>query len=154
MLSGRRRVPLGIWLIIGFFVLSTAIWVFGQGGALVAYDTVASLGFQDVRESVDPILVQVNRGIAFADVVVQVPLFVVAIIGLWRLRFYGAVASWLASGIHVYWPTAAWSKQYLHLQAGVKCEPFAPSLHGILAFFLLFAIWASWYLYRNRQLLK
>lgn len=149
-----KKVPLGLWLIIGFFVLNIVIWVVGQGGALVAYDTVAPLGFQETRESVDPILVQVNRGIAFADVVVQIPLFITAIIGLWRLRFYGAVAAWLALGVHIYWPTVAWAKQYLYLQAGVKADPFAPSLHGILAFFLLFSVWASWYLYTNRQLLK
>jgi hypothetical protein len=150
----QRKVPLGIWLIIGFFILSAAIWVFGQGGAVVAYDAVANLGFQEARESAHPIVIEVNRGIAFADVVVQVPLFLVAIVGLWRLRLYGAVASWLALGIHIYWPVVAWAKQCFYLRAGVKCEPFSNSFHGILAFFALFAVWASWYLYRNRQLFR
>ena len=150
----RRSVPVGVWLIIGFFVLSTAIWIFGQGGAVVAYDAVAALGFQEAPESVHPILVEVNRGIAFADVAVQVPLFIFAIIGLWRLRFYGAVTSWLALGVHMYWPTAAWAKQYLYLQAGVKCEPFDPSFHVVLAFFVVFSLWASWYLYTRRQLFE
>ena len=150
----HQKVPLGIRLIMGFLALSAAIWVIGQGGALIAYDAVAALGLQEVRESVDPIVVVVNRGIAFADVAVQLPLFILAIIGLWRLRFYGAVASWLALGAHMYWPMAAWAKQYLYTQAGVKCEPFALSFHGTLAFFFLFAAWASWYLYRNRELFE
>ena len=141
-------------MIIGFFVLSIVFWVVGQGGALIAYDTVAAFGLQETRESVDPILVEVNRGIAFADVVIQLPLFIFAIIGLWRLRFYGAVTAWLTLGVHIYWPTVAWAKQYFYLQAGVKAEPFAISLHGALAFFFLFSVWASWYLYKNRQLLK
>ena len=150
----RQSLPVGIWLIMGFLVLSAAIWIFGQGGALVAYDFVAALGFQEIRESVDPVVVQVNRGIAFADVAVQLPLFIVAIIGLWRRRFYGAVASWAAMGIHAYWPAAAWAKQYFYLQAGVKCEPFALGIHAFLAFFFVFAIWASWYLCRRRQLFE
>ncbi len=150
----QQKVPLGIWLIIAFFVLSIVIWVVGQGGALIAYNTVASFGFQETRESVDPILVEVNRGIAFADVVIQVPLFIFAIIGLGRLKFYGAVTAWITLGVHIYWPTVAWAKQYFYLHAGVKCEPFALSLHGILAFFFLFSVWSSWYLYKNRQLLK
>jgi len=99
-------------------------------------------------------VVEVNRGIAFADVVIQVPLFVLAIIGLWRLRFFGVVAAWLTMGVHMYWPTVAWAKQYFYLKAGVKCEPFAVSLHGILAFFFFCSVWASWYLYKNRQLFR
>ncbi len=150
----KNKTPLGIWLIIGFFVLSIVIWVVGQGGALVAYDAVAAFGFQETRESIDPILVHVNRGIAFADVVIQVPLFLLAIVGLWRLRFFGAVAAWLTLGVHMYWPTAAWAKQHFYLQEGVKCEPFAFSLHCILAFFFFYSVWASWYLFRNRQLFK
>jgi hypothetical protein len=150
----QQKLPLGTRLIIGFLALSAAIWIVGQGGALVAYDAVAALGFNEIRESADPVVIEVNRGIAFADVAIQLPLFVIAIVGLWRRRVYGAVASWLALGIHIYWPTAAWAKQYLYLQAGVKCEPFALSLHAVLAFFCLFSIWAIWYLYRRRALFE
>ena len=153
-MESPHKVPLGIRLIMGFLVLSAAIWVFGQGGALVAYDAVAALGFQEVPESIDPILVVVNRGIAFGDVAVQLPLFIIAFIGLWRRRFYGAVASWLAMGIHMYWSTVAWAKQCLYLRAGVKCEPFALSFHVVLAFFFLFAVWASWYLCKRRELFE
>lgn len=80
-------------MIIGFFALLIVFWIVGQGGAVVAYDVVASLGAQESPDRVDPVIVQVNRGIAFADVVVQLPRFVVAIIGLLRLRFYGAIAA-------------------------------------------------------------
>ena len=148
----QQKVPLGIWLISGFFVICIAIWVVGQGGAVVAYDTVAAYGLQDSRASVDPILVDVNRGIAFADVAIQLPFFALAVIGLWRLKFYGAVTAWIALGIHMYWITVAWAKQYFYLQAGVKCVPIAISFHGAMVFVSRFSIWASWYLYKNRQL--
>jgi len=151
-MENHHIVPLGIRLIVGFFVLSILLWIIGQGGALISYDSVAKFGFQDSRESVDPVIVEVNRGIAFADVLIQIPLFVLAAIGLWRLKFWGALASWMALGINVYWTTVAWAKQYFYLHASVKCEPFAMALHGALAFIFLFSVWASWHLFKNRML--
>ena len=148
----QKKVPLGVKLIIGFFGLSIIGWTVGQGGAVIAYDTVAQLGFQESRESVDPVIVEVNRGIAFADVVIEIPLFILAIIGLWRLRLFGAVATWMVAGMNVYWTTVAWAKQHFYLQAGVKCEPLAIPTHGTLAFVFLFSAWASWYLFKNRPL--
>jgi len=139
-------------LIIGFFALSIILWIIGQGGAVISYDSVAKLGLQEQRESVDPDIVEVNRGIAFADVIIQIPLFLLAVIGLWRLRFFGTVASWMVLGINVYWTTAAWAKQYFYVHASVICQPFNITLHGILAFIFLFSIWASWHLFKNRML--
>ncbi len=147
-----KKVPLGIKIIIGFFLLSFIAWIIGQGGAVIFYDSVAELGFQDPRESVDPVIVEVNRGIGFADTIIQLPLFILAVIGLWRLRFFGAVASWMVLGISLYWPTVAWATQYFYAQAAVKSQPFDIAAHGILAFNFLFSVWASWYLYKNRKL--
>jgi hypothetical protein len=147
-----KKVPLGIKLIIGFFFLNLLIFVIGQGGAVVSYDFVAKLGLQEARETIDPFIVVVNRGIGLADVLIGVPLFILAIIGLWRLRFYGAVFSWMVLGISFYWTSVAWAKQSFYIQASVKCEPFNASTHGVLAFVFVFSIWAGWYLFRNRKL--
>ena len=87
----QKKVTLGIKLIIGFFILNLIMFVFGQGGAVVSYDFVAKLGLQEARETIDPILVVKNRGIGLAGVLVGVPLFILANIGLWRLKFFGAV---------------------------------------------------------------
>ena len=148
----KQKVPLGIKVIIGVFFLSTVLWIVGQGGAVIAYDTVAAWGFHDPRESIDPVLVEVTRGIALGDVLIQLPLFLLAALGLWRLRFFGAVVSWLALGTNLYWTTIAWAKQTLQIQAGVNCQPFAIPTHSMLAFFFLFSVWASWYLFKNRAL--
>lgn len=150
--DSTTKIPLGVKLIIGFFVLSTVLWTIGQGGTVIFYDAVAELGFQEPRESLDPVIVEVNRGIGLADMIVQIPLFVLAIVGLWQLRFYGAVASWLALGISLYWPVVAWTTQYFYAQAAVKSLPFDMATHGILAFVFLFSVWASWYLYKNSVL--
>ena len=148
----QKAVPLGIKVLIGYFLLSVVIWIIGQGGAVISYDTAARLGFQVPTEGLDPVLVEVSRGIALGDVLIQVPLFALAAIGLWRLRFYGAVVSWLALGTNLYWTTVAWAKQYLQIQAGVECQPFGIATHSMLAFSFLSSVWASWYLFNKRPL--
>ena len=156
--SSRKKetaiLPLGVKLIIGFFLVSIPLWIVGQGGAVVAYDTVAAWGLQAAtRQDLDPVIVEECRGIGLADVLVQVPLFVVAIIGLRRLEFYGAVASWLTLGINVYWPVVAWSKQSFFVQAeNIQCEPWDAAVHVPLVFIVLFSGWACVYLYQNRKL--
>lgn len=145
------RIPLGVKIIIGFHVLSIIIWVIGQGGAVIAYDTVAKWGLQEPRELVDPVIVEVNRGTGGADFIIQIPLFILAAIGLWRLRFYGAVASWMVLGITLYWPVVAWAERYFYAQAALKHQPFDLATKGILTFIIIFAAWASWYLSKNHK---
>ncbi len=147
-----RRIPAGVCLIIGFLILFAAIWIVGQGGAVVAYDRVAEFGSPPERDKVDPITVLVTQGIAVGDILIQLPFFVVAIVGLWRLRFFGVAAAWIGLGINLYWITVAWAKQAYYLQAGVDTEPFGVALHAPLAFIFLFSAWASWYLFKNRAL--
>ena len=83
------------------------MFVVGQGGAVVAYDTVAQWGLQEARVTIDPVIVVVNRGIGLADFIIGVPLFILAIIGLWRQKYFGYVASWMVFGISLYWTTVA-----------------------------------------------
>ena len=145
----QNKITLGVKLIIGFHILNLIIFVVGQGGAVVSYDTVAAWGLQEARDTIDPIIVVVNRGIGLADVIIGVPLFIIAIIGLWRKKYFGFVASWMVFAISLYWTSVAWSKQYFYIQASVKCEPFNIGVHAVLAFVFLFSIWGSWYLYKK-----
>ena len=148
----RNAVPFGVKLIVLFLVICLVFFVIGQGGAVLSYDTVAGLGLQETRQSVDPAIVEVNKGIALADAVVAIPLFLWGIIGLWRLRMSGAVASWLVLGINIYWPVVAWSKQFFYLQAGVKAAAFPASTHVVLAFVVMSSAWAAGYLLKNHNL--
>jgi hypothetical protein len=153
-MENQKNVTLGIKLIIGFLILNLIIFIIGQGGAVVAYDFAANLGLQEARETIDPVIVVVNRGIGLADFLIGIPLFLLAIVGLWRLRFFGAVFSWMILGISLYWPTVAWAKQSFYIQASVKCEPFNVGTHGVLAFVFIVSVWASWYLFKNRKLFE
>ena len=139
-MSNTQKVPAAIWVIIGFLALCIVIWIIGQGGAIVAYDTVASWGMQDLREEVDPAVVPVNRGIAMGDVVIQLPLFIIALIGLWKLRFFGAVAAWMSLSMHWYWIVTAWTKQAFYTQAGIMSVPISMGLNILMAFFVIFSL--------------
>ena len=148
----QKSVPIGIKCIIGFHILNIIIWIIGQGGAVVAYDTVAQWGLQEPRATIDPFILMINQAIGLADFIIGVPLFIIAAVGLWQMRFYGFVFSYMVLGISFYWTTVAWVKQYFYLQAGVKSLPFDIGTHGMLAFVFLFSLWASWHLFKNRRL--
>jgi len=91
----QAKLPFGIKFIVGFFSVSFVIWLFGQTGAVFAYDAIAAWGLQESRSTTDPALVLVNRAIGLADTIVMLPLFVVAIAGLLQRKFYGAVTRWV-----------------------------------------------------------
>jgi len=149
-LNKQKRPTLGIKFIIGFYILNIIFWVVGQGGSVIAYDTIASWGLVEARETVDPFCIVINKAIGLADVIIGPPIFIIATIGLWKMRFYGLMASFMGFGIGFYWTAIAWVKQIFLVQAGVKSEPFDIGTHGMLAFVFLFSVWGSWYLYKNR----
>ena len=145
-LNKQKRLTLGIKFIIGFYILNIIFWVVGQGGSVIAYDLVASWGLVEARESVDPFCIVINKAIGLADVIIGPPIFIIATIGLWKMRFYGLMTSYMGFGIGFYWTATAWVKQTFLIQAGVKCDPFEIGTHGMLAFVFLFSLWGSWYL--------
>jgi len=152
-MTHRKRRSLGTLVILGFLALCSVIWIIGQGGALVAYDKVAAWGLQqDVRGEVDPAIIPVNRGVAVGDFAIQLPLFLIALVGLWKLRFFGVVAAWMSLSMHWYWTATAWAKQAFYLQAGIQAEPLAVPLQIMMAVICLISLWACWYLYKRREL--
>lgn len=48
-MTGTRGLPRGVWVIVVFHVLSLLLWLFGQTGAVLSYDTVAAWGLQEPR---------------------------------------------------------------------------------------------------------
>jgi hypothetical protein len=148
------RLPLGVKAIVGFHIFSFVIWFFGQSGAVVAYDKVAEWGLQDPRALIDPVIVEVNRATGLTDTFVMLPLFIVAAVGLIRSRFYGAVASWLAFGMTLYWPVIFWCSQGFYAAAGIKHAPTSLGYIVLPGALFLIACWGSWYLARNRELFR
>jgi len=145
------RLSRGVKIIIGFHLVSLILWLLGQTVAVFSYDTVAGWGLQAPRVLTDRALVEVNRAIGLADTLVMLPLFIVAVVGLLRRRFFGAVASWLAFGMTIYWPVVFWCSQYLFGKAGVRYQPTQASAVLLPAALMIVALWGSWYLARNRH---
>jgi hypothetical protein len=148
-----KALPLGIKIITVFHLFSFVIWLIGQTGAVVAYDTVAQWGLQDPRDQVDPVIVEVNRAIGLTDTVIMLPLFIVAAVGLFGMRFYGAVVSWLVFGMTLYWPIIFWCSQGFY--AAAEISHVTTSAFQILLTLTIWiaAAWGSWYLFKNRGLL-
>ncbi len=145
--SGR---PIGVTTLILFHLFNLIIWFFGQTLAIFYYDMVAEWGLQEPRVLVDPVIVEVNRAIAIADTILILPLFLIATIGLWGMRFWGVVASWIVLGWLWYFPLVFWSSQALYAAADIRHAP--TGMVGILvpATLCVIAAWGIWYLYRNR----
>lgn len=148
----QKKIQTGVKFIIVFHILNIIMWLVGQGGSLIDYDTVAKWGLVEAKETVDPFCIVINKAIGFADVIIAPPIFLIATIGLWKTRFYGLMASFMCFGIGFYWTAIAWVKQIFLIQADVKCEPFDVGTHFMLGFVFLFSVWGSWYLYKNRKL--
>lgn len=153
-MTGTTGLPLGVKAIIGFHVCSFVLWFFGQSLAVVAYDKVAEWGLQDPRVLLDPVIVEVNRGIGLADTLIMLPLFIVATIGLLRRQFYGAVASWLVFGITLYWPVIYWCSQGFYAGAGIQHQPISMVTVVLPGSIWLVACWGTWYLSRNHELFQ
>ena len=151
-MQAKTKLPLGIKIIIGFHLFNIILWTIGQGGAVISYDTVAEWGLQAPRNLIDPVIVELNRGIGLADMISIMPLIIIAVIGLWRMKFYGAVLSWMVFGFTFYWPVVFWACQFFFRQAGIKYDPVAAGTDIFLAIIIGTAIWAGWYLFKNRSL--
>ena len=73
-MTRSSKLPRGVKVIIGFHLCSFVLWFFGQSMAVVAYDTVADWGLQGPRDLLDPVIVEVNRGIGLTDTLMRLAL--------------------------------------------------------------------------------
>lgn len=150
----KTKIPFGIKAIIGFHLLNIILWTIGQGGAVISYDTVAEWGLQDLRNLIDPAIVEVNKAVGLADMIILIPLFIVSVFGLWRKKFYGIIFSWLALGITLYWPTVFLCSQYFYGEGGIKHVYTPISTIIFLSVILIFALWSCCYLTINYKKLN
>ncbi len=151
-MTQASRLPPGVFLIVGFHLVSLVVWFFGQTLAVVDYDMVAAWGLQSPRAATEPAAVEVNRAIGLTDTIVMLPLFVPAAIGLLRRRFWGAVCSWLVFGMTLYWPIMFWASEAFYAQAGMRHVPFSLTTAVLPGAIWAIAAWGSWYLFRRRAL--
>jgi len=144
-----HKLSNGLKLIIGFHILNFLVWGIGQGGAVISYDKVAEWGLQDPRILLDPAIVAVNKAIGLADMILLLPLFAGAAVGLLKRKLYGTVLSWMVLGISIYWPIVFLCSQFYYEKSGIQFNPTTISVFAVLIFMILFSSWACCYLFKN-----
>lgn len=101
-----RRFPLGIWLAcLGLFLLCVA-WAM-QAYSLLDWNGALALGFQNESfegDATERAWALESWGVAMADMLWPMPITVVALVGVFRSRFYGFVSAMMAFSIGVYFP--------------------------------------------------
>jgi hypothetical protein len=144
-------LSLPLRIIIAFHVLNLCLWLVGQTGAVLFYDTVAAMGLQDPRDDVDAALVETNRGLGLADTLIPIPLLIMSAVGLYRRKFYGAICSWMVFSWTLYWPMVFFCSQWFYKQNSIKHAPVTAVNAIVPAVFWCFAVWASWHLCRREK---
>jgi hypothetical protein len=131
------RFTIGIW--IAFIALLFTLLAWGmQIYSLVNWEGAINLGVQNESFSGDKVeqaLANVEWGIAMADIFWALPLTIVALIGLFRMRLIGLVAAMMDFAICIYFPLFfAFQRWDTHLMTALAALIlFAlPSLLGIV----------------------
>jgi len=139
----RRMVgsrPLGIWVALGCLLFYLVPGMGGQAASLMSWDWALAVHLQE-NDPHDPDLVErtlahVEWGVCAADMLVQVPLLVAAILGLLLRRRWGLVAGLMAAATMVY-IFAVYSLQRWSLSVRSDLTPWSDYSGIILAFAVL-----------------
>jgi hypothetical protein len=136
------RFPLGVWFaIVALFTL--LVGLSGQAYSLLDWDGAVDLGLQNDRftgDDVERTWAEESRGVARADVVWLLPVWIVAFIGVMRKRFYGFAAGLMELSIGVYFPLVFAFQRWEDYPGTVIAAIFLfaiPSLLGIIG------LWAN-----------
>lgn len=129
--------PIGIWLGIIAVLCTFLAWLM-QEYSLLDWEGAIKLGVQSESFSgnaVDRALANIERSIALADMVWPLPIAIVAIVGLFKKKFYGLVAAMMDFAICVYFPLFFMFQRYstdLDTAISAICLFAIPSLLGII----------------------
>lgn len=100
------RYPVGIWLALVALSSLICAWAM-QAYSLLSWDSAVALGLQNERFSGDPAeqaWALESWGVAAADMLWGVPVTLVALAGVLRLRLLGFAAGLMALSVGVYFP--------------------------------------------------
>ncbi|NOX61362.1 MAG: hypothetical protein GXP42_05375 [Chloroflexi bacterium] len=151
----KTKRPIAFWIIIVFFIFSLLMLLMGQALAVVDYELTVQLGMQESVEAISEFGVQINRGVGAADTLVQLPLILLSLVGLWRRRRWALTTTAAVMGVTAYWPvSAAFMMLFLQGAPGYAFVP-PPSYWFILTVLAAFGVWGLFYLaFRGDQLVE
>uniref|UniRef100_A0A7R9VM25 EXPERA domain-containing protein n=1 Tax=Pseudictyota dubia TaxID=2749911 RepID=A0A7R9VM25_9STRA len=151
--SSSPPLSLALKAIVVFHVVNAGLWLVGQTLAVWQYDLVASWGFQTPRELLDGAVVETNRAIGMADTIVLNPVYIMAAAGLLKRQFYGAICSWMAFALTMYWTSIGYALDIAYESGGIKNVPLDAFALAVISFDFAFSVWGSWYLCRSNEVL-
>lgn len=148
----------GLAFIIGYHVLSFIVWIVLQVMSFYDFNEFASWGLPDTSEcSQDGMTINdgmllgvLTLGVAFADLVIMLPLTLGAVAGLITREFYGTVASLMVFGVTIY---RALEIFWLSLTNNelITATPL-PLIERIFVYACgLTSIWGSWYHWQSNK---
>ena len=100
------RFPLGVWFAIVALVLILLAWIM-QAYSVINWEGAVKMGFQTesfTGDAVERAIANMERGVATADILWALPVWIVAFIGILRKKFIGFVAGMMEFAICVYFP--------------------------------------------------
>ncbi len=100
------RFPLGSWIALTALSLILLGWIM-QAYSLLDWEGAVNLGLQNGSFEGDELSQTVatkERGEAIADLLWPLPIWIIAIVGLFRKKFIGFVAAMMEFAICVYFP--------------------------------------------------
>ncbi len=101
-----KRFPLGIWIALMALLLIILAWIM-QAYSLLNWEKAVEMGLQNSSFlGMDAELAWANkeRGEAIADLLWPLPLTIIALVGLWKRKILGFVASMMTFAICIYFP--------------------------------------------------
>ena len=142
--------PLGIWIAFLAIFLIFLAWLM-QAYSLLNWEGAVGMGLQNGSfsgDALDRSLASKERGEAIADLLWPFPLTCLAVIGLFKRRFYGLVASMMVFAICIYFPLfyifQLW-ETHRGTAMGAVILWAIPSILGILG------LWSNRHLFQNHD---
>jgi hypothetical protein len=157
---------MGLRVVIGFFYFHLLL-VLLPAWSYFQYDMVAAFHLEEPRSIADEAVVQTNRAIGLVNLMLVVPLNLLAIIGLtlpllrrrrhpasfsstWHPPqappLWGMISSYLLLGVALYWPTLFVATRITYAVADIAHVRLGPQDLTTVSMVLAFALWSTWHL--------
>jgi hypothetical protein len=162
--------PRGIKVVVGFFAFHLLLVIF-PAWSFFQYNLVATtFHLEEPRSITDEAVVQTNRAIGWTNLVLVIPLNLLAILGLLKGRhctwgdnsqglkpqqqysntttppIWAMACSFLLLGNALNWPILYLASRWTYASADIDHVPLQGSDVGVLTIVLALALWSTWYL--------
>lgn len=144
----KGTLPVGIRMIIGFYILIFVSWSIGRGGSLIIFDfLIKEDSLLVVNDSIDPVLIAIAKGSGLSGILILQPLLIVSAIGLAKQKFYGMISSWMVLALLIYWPTFWLSNNYYTRLMTINYRPIGIVTLLCTCLIIGFSLWSICYLF-------